>query len=101
VEGIRLWTADLADTGLHLNAKSFSMMKKLRLLMIQNYVHLSDDLEYLSSELRIIHWQKFPLQSLASLMNLQKLLEIRMHRSQIEYMWKGKKVLCHYVLTFY
>ncbi|KAK9949762.1 hypothetical protein M0R45_005277 [Rubus argutus] len=93
VEGILLWTADLADTGLHLNAKSFSMMKKLRLLMIQNYVHLSDDLEYLSSELRLLAWRKFPLQSLASLMNLQKLLAIQMRHSQIEYMWKGKKPL--------
>ncbi|KAK9949759.1 hypothetical protein M0R45_005275 [Rubus argutus] len=93
VQGILLGSADSADTGLHLNAKSFSMMKKLRLLMIQNHVHLSDDLEYLSSELRILQWWGFPLQSLTSLCNLEKLQEIEMRHSQIEYLWKGKKPL--------
>lgn len=79
---------------MHMNSKSFSKMNKLRLLEIRN-VQLSklcDGLEYLSTELRILRWLKFPLRSLPSSFNPEKIKEINMCHSQIVYLWMGIKV---------
>ncbi|XP_004289273.1 PREDICTED: TMV resistance protein N-like [Fragaria vesca subsp. vesca] len=87
---------DVADEPvMHMNSKSFSKMNKLRLLEIRN-VQLSklcDGLEYLSSELQILRWLKFPLRSLPSSFNPEKIKEINMCHSQIVYLWMGIKHL--------
>ncbi|KAL6223030.1 hypothetical protein ACLB2K_006420 [Fragaria x ananassa] len=80
---------------MHMNSKSFSKMNKLRLLEIRN-VQLSklcDGLEYLSTELRILRWLKFPLRSLPSSFNPEKIKEINLCHSQIVYLWMGIKHL--------
>ena len=94
MEGIVLrGNKDADNTELHLPGKSFSMMKNLRILIFNGVcVHLSDGLEYVSSELRILVWLKCPLQSLASVNNLENLQELHMQHSQIHYLWEGKKV---------
>ncbi|KAI9180124.1 hypothetical protein LWI28_001482 [Acer negundo] len=54
-------------TPLKLTGKSFSVMRNLRLLIINDVdVHLSKDLEYLSNELRFLKWHGYPLKSLPS-----------------------------------
>nr|XP_011470657.1 PREDICTED: TMV resistance protein N-like [Fragaria vesca subsp. vesca] len=92
VKSIVLRVKKDAET-LHLPGKSFSMMTNLRTLIITRSFHLSDGLEYLSSELRILMWLKCPLQSLASVISLENLRILEMCHSQIEYLWEGKKQL--------
>jgi hypothetical protein len=75
----------------HLNAKTFSNMKNLRLLKISN-VHLPQGLNYLSGELRFIHWNRFPLESIPTSFELDKLVELNMPCSLIKQLWKGIKV---------
>ncbi|XP_050385751.1 TMV resistance protein N-like [Argentina anserina] len=96
VEGILLNNnyGDDACTDLHLPGKSFSVMKNLRILLLCGApVHLSDGLEYLSSELRLLVWSRCPLSSLASVIKLENLQELQMRHSQIEFMWEGKQPL--------
>ena len=66
-------------------------MKNLRLLKISN-VHLPQGLNYLSSELRSIHWAGYPLESLPTGFEPEKLVELIMCSSLIEQLWKGFKV---------
>ncbi|KAK4857648.1 hypothetical protein QYF36_004033 [Acer negundo] len=74
----------------HLNGRSFSNMRNLRLLEIRN-VDLSEDIEYLSNELRFLKWPEYPLNSLPSNFEPHKLFELNLCRSKIEYLWKDKK----------
>ncbi|CAL2235579.1 unnamed protein product [Prunus armeniaca] len=62
------------------NARSFSMMNKLRYLKLNN-VDLSNGLEYLPDSLRILEWPKFPLKYLPSSFNPEDLIELNMHHS--------------------
>ncbi|KAL5778635.1 hypothetical protein ACOSQ2_009372 [Xanthoceras sorbifolium] len=64
VEGIMLKKSKQGST--NLDGKSFSNLRKLRLLKISSNVHLSDDLEYLSDELRFLKWREYFLNSLPS-----------------------------------
>uniref|UniRef100_A0A2N9HD22 ADP-ribosyl cyclase/cyclic ADP-ribose hydrolase n=1 Tax=Fagus sylvatica TaxID=28930 RepID=A0A2N9HD22_FAGSY len=77
---------------MHLNAEAFSEMKNLRLLKINN-VKLPEGLNYLSSELRFIHWDGYPLASIPTSFELEKLVELHMHCSLIKQLWKGTKNL--------
>jgi hypothetical protein len=76
---------------MHLNAEAFSEMKNLRLLKINN-VKLPEGLNYLSSELHFIHWYGYPLASIPTSFELEKLVELHMHCSLIKQLWKGTKV---------
>ncbi|XP_016647951.1 PREDICTED: TMV resistance protein N-like isoform X2 [Prunus mume] len=70
------------------NANSFSMMKRLRFLVINN-VDLLNKLEYLPNSLRILDWLQFPLKSLPPSFNPKNLHELNMRNSCIEHLWKG------------
>ncbi|TXG49765.1 hypothetical protein EZV62_025640 [Acer yangbiense] len=74
----------------HLNGESFSSMRNLRLLKIRN-VDLSRDIEYLSNELRFLKWPEYPSNSLPSNFQPQKLFELNLCHSQIQYLWKDMK----------
>nr|XP_023913530.1 disease resistance protein RPS6-like [Quercus suber] len=101
VEGIKLNTPIGIEE--HLNAEAFSNMKKLRLLIIgyeqhpQNLirgpVQLPQGLSYISNELRAIDWHGYPLESMPTSFQPNKLVELRMHYSDIKQPWKGIKVL--------
>ena len=91
-----------------LSAEAFSKMKILRFLKI-GYVHPPQDhiggpiqlpqgLSYLSNELRIIDWRGYPLKSMPTSFQLNKLVELRMHCSDIKQLWKGIKVRFSYIL---
>ena len=83
----------------HLSAEAFSKMKKLRLLkigyeqppqdLIKGLVQLPQGLNYLSNELRAIHWHGYPLKSMLANFQPNKLVELRMHCSNIKQLWKG------------
>ncbi|KAG7943390.1 hypothetical protein I3843_15G035800 [Carya illinoinensis] len=78
------------DNKLHLNSDVFSKMKNLRFLRITGNVHLSQGLSYLSTELRVIQWCGYPLDSLPmSFRPPNKLVELGMCCSRIVKLWKG------------
>ncbi|XP_062022554.1 TMV resistance protein N-like isoform X2 [Rosa rugosa] len=66
--------------------KSFSMMNKLRYLKIENG-NLPKGLEYLPNSLRILDWMRYPLKSLPSHFNPQKLLELSLSHSCFKHFW--------------
>ncbi|XP_062017321.1 disease resistance protein RUN1-like [Rosa rugosa] len=77
---------------IHANAKSFLMMSKLRLLII-NDVNLANGLECFPDDLRVIEWSGYPLKYFPSHFNPEKLLELNMSHSHIEHFWTGIKAL--------
>ena len=87
------------DKNERLSAEAFLKMKNLRFLKIgyveppqgHNKGHLQflQDLSYLSNELRIIDWYGYPLKSMPNNFQPMKLVELRMHCSGIEKLWKG------------
>ncbi|KAL4600360.1 hypothetical protein ACB092_11G193500 [Castanea dentata] len=101
VEGIKLNTPIEIEE--HLSAKAFSKMKKLRLLkigykqppqdLIRSPVQLPQGLSYLSNELRAIDWHGYPLKSMPASFQPNKLVELRMHYSNIKQLWKGIMIL--------
>ncbi|KAK9183207.1 hypothetical protein WN944_026356 [Citrus x changshan-huyou] len=50
-------------------------------------------LEYLSNKLRLLDWHRYPLKSLPSNLQLDKIVEFKMCYSRIEELWKGIKPL--------
>ncbi|KAF3947449.1 hypothetical protein CMV_026414 [Castanea mollissima] len=101
VEGIKLNTPIEIEE--HLSAEAFSKMKKLRLLkigyeqppqdLIRSPVQLPQGLSYLSNELRAIDWHGYPLKSMPANFQPNKLVELRMHYSNIKQLWKGIMIL--------
>ncbi|KAL5776124.1 hypothetical protein ACOSP7_009050 [Xanthoceras sorbifolium] len=86
VEGIML--SKSKHRIIHLDGKSFSNMSNLRLLKISK-VDLSENLEYLSNELRFLKWHGYPSNSLPSNFHPHKLFELNLRHSQIKYLWNG------------
>ncbi|KAK0581601.1 hypothetical protein LWI29_015790 [Acer saccharum] len=85
---------------LKLNGKSFLGMSNLRLLIINDVdVHISEDLEYLSNELRFLKWHGYPLKSLPSSFQPQRLVQLNLCYSHIEYIWKDIKPSMKYLKT--
>ncbi|PRQ22400.1 putative toll-like receptor, P-loop containing nucleoside triphosphate hydrolase [Rosa chinensis] len=83
IEGIILDSTELGVTA-RVNAKSFLMMNRLRYLVIKNG-NLPNGLECLPDSLRILNWTGYPLKSLPSHFNPEKLLELNMCHSCIEH----------------
>ncbi|XP_044471156.1 disease resistance protein RPV1-like isoform X3 [Mangifera indica] len=88
VEGMILDQPEVEIT--NLNGKCLSNMRNLRLLKISN-VHISDDLEHLSNELRILKWHNYPLKSLPSSFYPENLCKLSMCYSHLEHLWNGIK----------
>ncbi|KAL4632817.1 hypothetical protein ACB092_04G078300 [Castanea dentata] len=75
-----------------LNAEAFSKMKELRFLKIGNVQApqgLIRGLIYLPNELRIIEWHGYPLISMPTSFEPNKLVEFIMHCNNIKQLWKG------------
>ena len=85
-----------------LSAEVFSKMKNLRFLKIgylepqqghnRGHVQLPQGLNYLSNELRIIDWHGYPLKSMPTNFQPNKLVELRMLNSDIKQLWKETMV---------
>ncbi|KAK9942183.1 hypothetical protein M0R45_007864 [Rubus argutus] len=79
------------DDVVHSINDSFSNMHKLRLLKISN-VKFSGSIKYLSNKLQFLQWDDCPLGSFPSHFQPDNLVELHMHSSRIEQLWRGKKV---------
>ncbi|XP_008237406.1 PREDICTED: TMV resistance protein N-like [Prunus mume] len=90
VEGIVL---DLPEPKVvRCNSKAFSKMVNLRLLQICS-VHLPHGLSYLSNSLRFLGWSGYPLKSLPTGFQPDKIVELSMCHSSIVQLWSGIKYL--------
>ncbi|XP_021824902.1 TMV resistance protein N-like, partial [Prunus avium] len=76
-----------------LSGDSFSKMKNLRLFINVNARFSGDHVDYLSNELRFLHWPDCPLQSLPSTFNPRKLVELYMPCSRLSQLGEGFKRL--------
>ncbi|KAM5549892.1 TMV resistance protein N [Rosa sericea] len=93
VEGIFVNSTELG-VDMDVTPKSFSMMNKLRYLKIENG-NLPKGLEFLPNSLRILDWTRYPLKSLPSHFNPQKLLELSLSHSCIKHVRIGTEPLCN------
>ena len=92
----------------HLSVEAFSKMTNLRFLkvgyvqrpqdLIRGPIQLPQGLTYLSDELRVIDWHGYPLKSLLTSFQPNKLVELRLHCSDIKQLWKGIMVRFSYIL---
>ena len=87
----------------HLDAEVFSKMKKMRLLKVVDMgnVKLPQGLNCLSNELHIIEWHVYPLSSLPSNFQPNKLVELKMHCSSIKRLWNGIMVRFIYSILYF
>ncbi|CAF2148601.1 unnamed protein product [Brassica napus] len=96
-EGIFL---DASGLTFDLSSTAFERMYRLRLLKIHcptsvNHckVCLPEGLHSLPDELRLLHWEKYPLGSLPRNFNPKNLVELNMPYSNLTKVWKGTKNL--------
>ncbi|XP_042479831.1 disease resistance protein RPV1-like [Macadamia integrifolia] len=67
-------------------------MDRMRLLQL-NYVHLRGGYEHLFKKLRWLCWHGFPLNSIPTNFNMEKLVVLDMQHSHIKEVWEEIKVL--------
>lgn len=97
IEGIFL---DASDLTCELSPTVFSNMYRLRLLKFycsntsgyQCKLSLPQGLDTLPDELRLLHWEHYPLDNLPQKFIPENLVEINMPYSNMEKLWEGKKV---------
>jgi len=75
-----------------LRAEAFAQMSHLKLLKLWN-LNFSGSLNFLSSELGYLFWDKYPFTSLPSSFVPDKLVELILPHSNIRKLWEGTKVL--------
>ena len=92
----------------NLSVEAFSKMTNLRFLkigyvqppqdLVRGPIQLPQGLNYLSDELRVLDWHGYPLKSLPTSFQPNKLVELRMHCSDIKQLWKGIMVRFSFIL---
>ncbi|XP_058730589.1 disease resistance protein RUN1-like [Vicia villosa] len=75
-----------------LKAEALAQMRRLKLLMLWN-LNFSGSLNFLSSELGYLCWDKYPFTSLPSSFQPNKLVELILPHSNIRQLWEGRKPL--------
>ncbi|XP_019057126.1 PREDICTED: probable WRKY transcription factor 16 [Tarenaya hassleriana] len=97
IQGISLDTSELS---FDVKSMAFKKMYGLRVLKIYNSspgkhprVRLPNGLESLPNELRLLHWENYPLKSLPQKFNPENLVELNMSHSKIKKLWEGTKDL--------
>ncbi|VVB12429.1 unnamed protein product [Arabis nemorensis] len=97
IEGIFL---DMSDLTCELSPTVFCEMYRLRLLKFycstsgkECKLNLSHGLDILPDELRLLHWEHYPLEYLPHRFDPENLVEINMPYSSMEKLWEGKKDL--------
>jgi hypothetical protein len=75
-----------------LRVDALAQMNRLKLLMLSD-LNFSGSLNYLSSELGYLCWNKYPFTSLPSSFEPDKLVDLILPHSNIKQLWKGTKVL--------
>lgn len=96
IEGIFL---DASGLTFELSPTAFEKMYRLRLLKLycptsENHckVSLPQGLYSLPDELRLLHWERYPLGSLPRNFNPKNIVELNMPYSNMTRLWKGTKV---------
>ncbi|XP_062074357.1 disease resistance protein RPV1-like isoform X4 [Humulus lupulus] len=94
VEGISLDISMIK--ALNLSPDVFLEAKNLRLLKIYSDNRINNDrlcfphgLQSLPDALRLLYWEHYPLKTLPSSFDREKLVELRMPNSQVEQLWDG------------
>ncbi|XP_050367143.1 disease resistance protein RPV1-like [Argentina anserina] len=72
---------------------SFSLMRKLRYLKIEN-ANLPNGLEYLPNSIRILCWTRYPLQSLPADFRPRQLFELTLCHSFLKHVQIGTEIFC-------
>ncbi|CAJ2634064.1 unnamed protein product [Trifolium pratense] len=75
-----------------LRAESLAKMNRLKLLILWN-LNFSGSLNFLSSELGYLRWDKYPFTCLPSSFEPDKLVELILPHSNIRQLWEGTKPL--------
>ncbi|CAJ2634070.1 unnamed protein product [Trifolium pratense] len=75
-----------------LRAENLAQMNRLKLLILQN-LNFSGSLNFLSSELGYLRWDKYPFTCLPSSFEPDKLVELILPHSNIRQLWEGTKPL--------
>ena len=90
-----------ASKEIQITSEALKKMTNLRLLRVywdglssydSNTVHLPEEFEFPSYELRYLHWDGWSLESLPSNFNGKKLVELSLKHSSLNHLWKGNKV---------
>jgi hypothetical protein len=96
IEGILLDTSNLT---FDVKPGAFENMLSLRFLKIycssyENHysLRLPKGLKFLPDELRLLHWENYPLQSLPQDFDPCHLVELNLSYSQLQKLWAGTKV---------
>ena len=104
-EAIRSIAADFSIIkDLQLNPKVFAKMNKLQYLdiytkgyyvffQIPRSLNLPQGLKSLPNELRYLRWAYYPLESLPSKFNGEKLVVLNLQNSQVKKLWHEEKVI--------
>ncbi|XP_056847773.1 disease resistance protein RRS1B-like isoform X2 [Raphanus sativus] len=97
IEGISL---DISNLLFDVKPTAFNNMLSLRLLKIycssyekDSGLRLPKGLESLPNELRLLHWENYPLQSLPQDFDPCHLVELNLSSSQLQKLWEGTKNL--------
>ncbi|CAL9234542.1 unnamed protein product [Arabidopsis halleri] len=85
----------------HISGRCFERMWNLQFLRIykkvENYngcrLYSPQSLKYLSSKLRLLHWEHFPMTCLPSSFTPEFLVELNMRCSKLKKLWKGVQPL--------
>ncbi|XP_050900152.1 disease resistance protein RUN1 [Lathyrus oleraceus] len=75
-----------------LRAEALAQMSRLKLLKLLMF-NFSGSLNFLSSELGYLYWDKYPFTSLPSSFQAYKLVELTLRHSNIRKLWEGTKSL--------
>nr|WPT28606.1 WRKY19 [Diospyros kaki] len=75
-----------------LSPDAFSEMNKLRLLKLSN-VQLPNGLNYLSNDLCLLDWDRYPLKYLPSNFLPDCLVKLKLSRSCLKQLWNGRRMV--------
>ncbi|KAH9725547.1 Disease resistance-like protein DSC1 [Citrus sinensis] len=96
IEGMCLDMSKVKE--IHLNSDTFTKMRKLRFLKFYSSIHKGENKCKVSNfqspvfaEIRYLHWHGYPLKSLPSNIDPEKLVLLEMPRSNIEELWSGNQ----------
>ncbi|KAI9095315.1 hypothetical protein K1719_026349 [Acacia pycnantha] len=81
---------------IHLDPEAFSSMSNLKLLIILHFSHGQLNLHGLNSlsrTLKVIRWEKYPLDFLPSQTQFNELIVLRMQQSKLKELWRGTQFL--------
>ncbi|KAJ9675910.1 hypothetical protein PVL29_024736 [Vitis rotundifolia] len=72
-------------------AYTYDVWTERNYLYTQNKLHLYEDSNFLSNNLRDLYWHGYPLKSFPSNFHPEKLVELNMCFSRLKQLWEGKK----------